>query len=141
MKMFKNRKDTASAPYPTNKREGELLRRLMSTNNMSEREIRSIEKYKIMLHEAARPVGSIDSLWDNKEAREKLALKRLARRFAVILGVPVYHSSVIKNVKEYVDANFYLTPAEIKKDNPFSWPEDSELGDLPCGGNIYNRIR
>lgn len=83
-----------SEKHLPDKKEAQLLRRLMSETGMNEEEIRGRYKYRVML-------SNTKSAPLSKEERRKKILKRWMRYYAETLKLPHYHPLVKQKAEEW----------------------------------------
>jgi hypothetical protein len=87
-------------PHIPNKFEGKLLRRLMSENNMTEDEVRSIKKYrKLLSEESKKGQESKGGFW--KDGNEDEFWKRITRKTGLVREHPVSKYFFNKSLSEW----------------------------------------
>lgn len=78
-----------------NKNEAKLLRKLMSENNLTEDEVRSIKKYRILLSIAQKEGAKRNTRFENDKKIASRIIKRITRE----LKLPKEHPLVIQAFK------------------------------------------
>lgn len=87
------------APHYPNKKERKLLAQICQKSGLTEEEVRKNKDHRIALSTAQK--GNIS----DRMKRYELDVKRMKRRIAARLGVPVWHQSVLD---EFNDPNYRL---------------------------------
>ena len=104
-------------PHIPNKDEGKLLRKLMSKNGMSEKEVRSIKKYRKLLSDASKKGREYNHRYWRNNNSGNVFWKRVTKKTGLVREHPV--SKYVYNLllKTYVGYSwvYYLRPINLSK--------------------------